>query len=196
MIVLITGGARSGKSSFAERYARQLGDEGYYMATAEALDTEMQERIDIHRRRREEETDFYWRATYETPLDLCDRLERIRVESRSDRSKRRVIVLDCLTLWLSNLLLANERRSDNELLGEMERLAEQLQCMIQPVLLVSNEVGNGIVPEYPLGRRYRDLAGRMNQRIAEISQEVFLVTCGIPVELKRLAFQLEPRTRG
>ncbi|MCC3376896.1 bifunctional adenosylcobinamide kinase/adenosylcobinamide-phosphate guanylyltransferase [Cohnella sp. REN36] len=180
MIVLVTGGARSGKSAFAERYAALHGREGVYVATSEALDEEMARRIALHRAQRER-SGFAWR-TVEEPLDLAGTLLRLR--------EKPVVLVDCLTLWLSNHLLREEGQADAEARIEerMQTLAEALGGMKGCVILVTNEVGDGVVPAYPLGRVYRDLAGVLNRQIAAVSDEVFLVTAGIPVELKRLAF--------
>lgn len=190
LIVLVTGGARSGKSRFAEQYAARLGSEGIYVATAEALDEEMRNRIEQHVLRRSRSA-FVW-ETREAPYELAETLEQIRVESRSAKARQRVVLVDCLTLWLSNWLLRTERDQPEKRVREkVEELVGVLGRMHNPVLLVSNEVGDGVVPEYPLGRLYRDLVGRANQRLAEISRQVFLVTAGIPVELKGQAFRFD-----
>jgi adenosylcobinamide kinase/adenosylcobinamide-phosphate guanylyltransferase len=180
MIVLITGGARSGKSRFAEQYAAHLGTGGLYVATAEALDDEMRERISAHKKQRQL-SGFAW-ETVEAPLDLSAVLQS---------SRHPVILVDCLTLWLSNWLLRCGYEENPEALvqSRIEELVRTLVSHTGHILLVSNEVGSGVVPEYPLGRLYRDLAGMMNQQIAAVSDQVFLVTAGIPVELKSLAFR-------
>lgn len=185
MKILVTGGARSGKSSFAERYAAHLGKSGIYIATSQPFDEEMAERLALHRERRDE-SGFAWQ-TVEEPLEVAEYLRQYAPSSGE------VVLIDCLTLWLSNWLFYYEKEADMEKrVGErIDELAEAVRTCAGTVLLVTNEVGSGIVPEYKLGRVYRDLAGRMNQRIAEVSGEVFLVTSGIPVELKRLAFRLE-----
>ncbi|MBB6675352.1 bifunctional adenosylcobinamide kinase/adenosylcobinamide-phosphate guanylyltransferase [Cohnella nanjingensis] len=180
MIVLVTGGARSGKSAFAEKYAALRAREGVYVATAEALDEGMSRRIALHREQRER-TGFAWR-TIEEPYDVPGVLLR--------HADAPVVLVDCLTLWLSNLLLREEGETDVEarIEASIEALTETLSGFQGRVILVTNEVGDGIVPAYPLGRVYRDLAGIMNRKVAAVSDEVFLVTAGIPVELKRLAF--------
>lgn len=182
MVVLVTGGARSGKSAFAEKYAALRADRGTYVATAQALDDGMRERIALHRSQRER-TGFRW-ETLEEPNDLAGALDRLKAEP--------VVLVDCLTLWLTNVLL--EREEDEAAARERTmRRIDELQAALAGypgnVILVTNEVGDGIVPEYPLGRLYRDLAGIMNQRIAAVSEEVFLVTAGIPVELRQIAFR-------
>lgn len=199
MIVLITGGARSGKSKFAEQYAAHIGREGIYIATSEVLDKEMEKRVAEHVLRRKQ-SPIHW-ETEEAPLHLVDTLERIRVQSRSVRAKERVILVDCLTIWLSNCLLhqfGEEGQIEDESIDQddymrnlIEQLVSVLQKMDNPVLLVTNEVGNGVVPPYKLGRLFRDWSGWMNQRLAEISDHVFLVTAGIPIDLKAIAFRWE-----
>jgi len=181
MIVLITGGARSGKSRFAAQYAACLGASGLFVATAEALDDDMRARVAAHRKEREL-AGFAW-ETAEEPLDLCGVLRA---------SRHPVILVDCLTFWLSNWLMKWEREENRAglLADKIGELAATLASHTSHVLLVTNEVGAGVVPEYPLGREFRDLAGMMNQRIAAVSDQVFLVTAGIPVELKSLAFRL------
>lgn len=184
MAVLVTGGARSGKSRFAERYAERLGTRGLYVATMQESDEELRARIAAHRLRRER-SGFPWR-TVEEPLDLAGVL---RQADSAASPPGEVILIDCLTLWLSNWLLKLEHAPDAE--DRLNRLIDELAGAIgaarRPLIAVTNEVGDGVVPAYPLGRRFRDLAGWMNQRVAARCDEVFLVTAGIPVELKRLA---------
>ncbi len=191
MIVTVTGGARSGKSTFAEKYAARLGAEGIYVATAQIYDDEMRRRIDLHADRRVSSS-FPW-ITVEQPYDVAELLKQINRESNLFRAERRVVLIDCLTLWLSNWLLRLESEPEPEaaVMGKIEELCGALKDFQGTVLLVTNEVGYGIVPEYKLGRMFRDLSGVMNQRAAAISKQVFLVTMGIPVELKQLAFRLE-----
>lgn len=192
MAVLITGGARSGKSSFAERYAAKLADRGIYIATAAIGDEEMRERIDRHRMQREEDA-FRW-STIEETLKLSEQLrilgsnadEAIRVGERPP-----VVLVDCLTLWLTNTLLAYEHESADRLEQEVDRLVEVVASYRHTLLLVTNEVGSGIVPAYPLGRTFRDAAGRMNRKLAEVCDRTFLVVSGIPVDLSRIAVSLD-----
>lgn len=178
--ILVTGGARSGKSAIAERLVLGLsGSTGsrnpeanpgaagpIYIATAEAGDAEMAARIAAHRSRRGPA----WQ-TREEPLDLVGLL------AETDGGAPRLV--DCLTLWLSNLLHAGH---DPE--HEGARLAEALRAQSAPVVLVTNEVGAGIVPENALARRFRDAAGRLNQRVAQECDAVWLAVAGCPVRVK------------
>lgn len=181
MAVLITGGARSGKSKFAERYAATLNSAGVYIATSQVLDDEMRERVERHRARRTE-SGFSW-ETVEESYDLCGVL---RTPGTSP-----LILIDCLTLWLTNWLLRYEHEDpETNVMKKIEELAQLWSVLPDHVIAVTNEVGDGLVPEYPLGRKFRDLAGIMNQRMAGVSNKVFLVTAGIPIELKSHAFHL------
>jgi adenosylcobinamide kinase / adenosylcobinamide-phosphate guanylyltransferase len=200
MLVLITGGARSGKSGFAEAYAAEFSKTGYYIATSQALDEEMEERIALHRTKRELDRDIFW-ETLEEPLALADVLGTL--DRAADKASPQVVLVDCLTLWLTNVLLAEEetewdkaarQRAAQRAEGAIDALIDSLLKVRHHVLLVTNEVGSGIVPEYPLGRLYRDLAGAMNRCVAAICQEVYLVTAGIPVELKRLQKELASKS--
>ncbi|WP_433945775.1 bifunctional adenosylcobinamide kinase/adenosylcobinamide-phosphate guanylyltransferase [Paenibacillus sp. SN-8-1] len=188
MIVLITGGARSGKSAFAERWCMKHASSAVYIATAEVYDEEMRERVNLHRRQRSE-ADYAW-TTLEEPLRLAELLK----ELDGARQDPPAVLVDCLTLWLSNVLLGAGEGPDTDTTAVVEREIEQLveaaKLYSGLLVLVTNEVGSGIVPEYPLGRLYRDLAGRLNRRMAEISEQVFLVTAGIPIELKSRAYDL------
>lgn len=165
--MLVLGGARSGKSRRAEALAEASGRALIYIATAEALDDEMRERIACHRASRAEG----WR-TVEAPRALA---AAIAAEDASDR----VLVIDCLTLWLSNLLIA-----DDDLEAAGDALAAEVVRLRGEIIFVSNEVGFGIVPDNALARRFRDAAGRLNQRIAAACDAVELVVAGIPVKVK------------
>jgi len=165
-IILITGGARSGKSVRAEARAKGFAGKPVYIATAEALDAEMRERIAGHRARRGGE----W-IEHETPLELVAALKA------TDGGGARLV--DCLTLWLSNLMHAERDWST-----ETAELAAALQAQKSPVVLVSNEVGLGIVPDNALARRFRDAAGLMNQTIAQAADEVEFIVAGLPVRVK------------
>ena len=164
-IVLLVGGARSGKSRIAQARAEALPGELVYVATGEALDAEMAERIAKHRADR----GARWR-TVEVPLDLPEAIRR---------ENGRVLLVDCLTLWLSNLLLG-----EHDIDAATERLLAALDAATGTVLLVSNEVGMGIVPENALARRFRDEAGRLNQRVGTVATEVLLVAAGLSLRMK------------
>jgi adenosylcobinamide kinase / adenosylcobinamide-phosphate guanylyltransferase len=188
MAILVTGGARSGKSTFAEKLAALLNDkQGIYIATAQIYDEEMRERILLHQEQRHQ-SGFNW-ITIEEPYELSKQLKQVS-ESDGDAP---IVLVDCLTLWLSNWLLRYEHDPDKseKLTKKIDELLEAASSCKGQVLMVTNEVGSGIVPEYPLGRSFRDLAGKMNQRLAALCDQVFLVTAGIPVELKSRAYRLE-----
>ncbi len=170
-ITFITGGARSGKSAFALQRASGIHGRKAYIATAEALDDEMRERISRHKAERGSEWD-----THEEPLRVTDALIGLQ-----DRYK--TVLLDCLTIWLSNILI-READVGKEINGFMDKLQVIKDTSPFHLIIVSNEVGAGIVPENCLARRFRDLAGTLNQRVAEIADEVYLVTAGIPLKLK------------
>lgn len=182
MSILVTGGARSGKSGFAERLVLSLADQAVYVATGQAFDEEMKARIALHRKLREESGGAW--EILEEPLELPALLGRL--------SGGKAVLVDCLTLWLSNVLLAVEDQEDRQerVERELSRLERSVASFRGTLVLVTNEVGDGIVPEYPLGRLYRDLAGRMNALLARQCGQVFLVTAGIPVELKSREYRL------
>jgi len=165
-LTLVLGGARSGKSTHAERLLTSLPGPWAYVATAEALDSEMRERIDIHQARRGPG----W-LQYETPLDLAGILA-------GDAAGQPCLV-DCLTLWVSNLMHADRNVAD-----EAEQLIGAVSKRTAPCIMVSNEVGLGIVPDNALARRFRDEAGRLNQRIAAAADRVVFVAAGLPMILK------------
>jgi adenosylcobinamide kinase/adenosylcobinamide-phosphate guanylyltransferase len=165
---LVLGGARSGKSTFAERLVCDSGLGRVYLATGEAGDTEMRERIARHRERR----GGNWHVV-EEPLALAETLAR---EARADRA----VLVDCLTLWLSNLMHAGR-----DIEAETGRLSAVLRSASGMLVLVSNEVGLGLVPETPLGRAFRDAQGRLNQAIAALADNVVFVAAGLPLWLKR-----------
>jgi adenosylcobinamide kinase/adenosylcobinamide-phosphate guanylyltransferase len=164
---LVLGGARSGKSAFAEQLMQGSGRKLVYLATATPGDAEMQTRIAHHRSRRGDG----WR-TVEEPLELTQALTR---ESAADCT----VLVDCLTLWLSNIMHAGR-----EIETETQHLAQWLCHAQNPVVLVSNEIGLGLVPETPLGRRFRDAQGRLNQAVAAAVANVVFVAAGLPLRLK------------
>lgn len=163
---LILGGARSGKSRFAEELALAAAGQRIYIATAEALDEEMEERISHHRRQRRDA----WR-TVECPLALP---EAITLHAAPNA----VLLVDCLTLWLSNLMMTGA-----DIAVERSKLADAVFAAPGVLLLVSNEVGQGIVPDNALARRFRDEAGWLNQAIARVANATWFVTAGIPSRL-------------
>lgn len=165
-LVLVLGGARSGKSTFAERRAAAHAPPWTYIATAQALDEEMRDRIAVHRARR----DTRWR-TVEAPHALA--------EAIAETPDHTPLLVDCLTLWLSNRLLA-----DADLACERAALVEALAARSGLTLVVSNEVGLGIVPDNALARRFRDEAGFLNQSVAAVADEVHLMVAGLPIRAK------------
>lgn len=165
-VTLVLGGARSGKSAYAEALVEGAGG-GIYLATAEAGDEEMAERIRLHRQRRGDA----W-TTVEEPLDLCGALARAAAPGRP-------ILVDCLTLWLSNLMGAGRDAA-----AGTRALVAGLAGLAGPVVFVSNEVGLGLVPETPIGRAFRDHAGRLNQAVAAAADRVVFVAAGLPLVLK------------
>jgi adenosyl cobinamide kinase/adenosyl cobinamide phosphate guanylyltransferase len=171
-LVLVTGGARSGKSRFAEQRLGELAPGGpwRYVATAEAADDEMRARIAHHRARRSER----WR-TVEAPRALAAAL-------RAPADGVAAMLVDCVTIWLSNLML--DGAADEALLAATDEAALAARDSAVPVVFVTNEVGGGIVPEHALARRFRDVAGWVNQRLAAACDEVFLVAAGLPLKLR------------
>ncbi|MDT1063400.1 bifunctional adenosylcobinamide kinase/adenosylcobinamide-phosphate guanylyltransferase [Paracoccus sp. CPCC 101403] len=165
-ITMVTGGARSGKSQLAESMTSRAPGPRVYIATAEAWDDEMTQRIEAHRARR----DAGW-TTLEAPLDLVGALQR----SDDGRTPR---LVDCLTLWLSNVMAAGDPGP------RVAALCDGLRRQQGPVVLVTNELGLGIVPDNKLARRFRDEHGWMNQSIAAIADEVWMAVSGLPLRLK------------
>ncbi|MGQ4678386.1 bifunctional adenosylcobinamide kinase/adenosylcobinamide-phosphate guanylyltransferase [Paenibacillus polymyxa] len=186
MKALVTGGARSGKSGFAEQLCMARAPRACYIATAQAYDVEMKERIALHRLQRDS-AGYDWQ-TLEEAQALPELLRRLGDDQALQPAP--MVLVDCLTLWLSNVLLAAGEDGEAAARAAMDELAAAVEQYPGSLVIVTNEVGDGIVPEYPLGRLYRDLSGIMNQRIARVCGEVFLVTAGIPVELKQLEYKL------
>jgi adenosyl cobinamide kinase/adenosyl cobinamide phosphate guanylyltransferase len=164
-LTFVIGGARSGKSRYAEGLIAALPPPWKYVATAEGGDAEMAERIAAHRARRGPN----WQ-TIEVTRDLAAALKTCHTMP---------VLVDCLTLWLTNLMLA-----EADIEAEFARLEQALASVTVPVVLVANEVGYGIVPDYPLGRRFRDWQGVLNQRIAARADRVVLVVAGLPLAVK------------
>lgn len=164
--ILITGGVRSGKSRIAEAWTQTEAGTAYYIATAQAFDTEMEARIAAHIERRGPE----W-ITLQEPLDI------IEVLQTTDGKGPRLV--DCLTLWLSNMMHA-----EIDWKSKADTLAEALGTQTSPVLIVTNEVGLGIVPDNALAREFRDAQGHLNQTIAAAATEVYLAVAGYPMKVK------------
>jgi adenosylcobinamide kinase/adenosylcobinamide-phosphate guanylyltransferase len=211
-LILVLGGARGGKSTFAERLAARLAGAVTYLATSEANDPEMAARRAAHRAARP----AAW-TTVECPLDVGAAVRdgaSVTAGAADASASVRVFLLDCVTLWVSNLLLADAdlggtapegqgNFDHSPITGEVEgaatarvdRAVDDLLLAVREtgatLVAVSNEVGFGVVPEYPLGRLFRDELGRVNRRLAEAADEVYLLVAGIPLELKALALSLE-----
>ena len=169
-IIFITGGCRSGKSRYALNYVNQHFLKKLYLATCEALDEEMAQRIEHHKKMRGPE----WH-TIEEPVEIVDKI-------RQYGDKVEVILLDCITLWLSNILMKWD--SDSRIMDEVDRFVNVIKQSPTSFIIVSNEVGMGIVPAEPLSRRFRDLSGMANQKIAEMADTVIFTVSGIPIFLK------------
>jgi adenosylcobinamide kinase/adenosylcobinamide-phosphate guanylyltransferase len=173
--ILVLGGARSGKTAFAERLAMRYGTRPAYLATAEALDAEMRERVATHRRVRAGRFE-----TIEEPIALSEAL--VAAHQTHD-----LILVDCLTLWITNMLIAN-----TDVASAVEELVATLDTIESSrVILVSNEVGLGIVPDNAMARTFRDLAGSAHQRLAEICADVYFIAAGLPLTLKGIPPDLE-----
>ena len=177
-LVLVLGGSRSGKSEFAESIAGQMGGAVTYIATTAVRDPEMADRVKIHRARRPQD----W-GTVEEEKDVS------RVVSNGREGE--VFLLDCVTVWITNLILDDQLTEQDLKAGEKERyVMEKVFQLADAVengahlILVSNEVGLGLVPEYPLGRLFRDLAGKVNQVLAARADQVYFVVAGLPLEIK------------
>ena len=175
---LILGGARSGKSSLAEKIAKESGKHVIYVATATIYDNEMQQRIARHI----DDRPSYW-TTVEEPLELAEVLTRYSKNSKDSSQQDVCILVDCLTLWLSNVLMQKDECLAQYKASLLQTL-NTLNDFSGPVILVSNEVGQGIVPMGELSRRFVDEAGWLHQEIAAIAQSVTLVVAGLPLVLK------------
>ena len=187
-IILITGGARSGKSAFAEKLAMRAEERVAYIATAEIWDSEMAERVDLHRNRRPSG----WQ-THEAPRQAENAMDAATFHAD-------LILFDCLTVYSTNCLLAlpeelDPRQRRNAVLESVDELVLAAQRFPGTVLFVTNEVGDGIVPDNALAREFRDVAGLVNQKVAQAADEVYWVVCGLPVEIKRQALQILEEAR-
>ena len=169
-IIFITGGARSGKSRFAEELAQNFPGPKAYLATAQPLDGEMAERILRHKQSRAGD----WH-TLEEPLRVAEAI-------RKNGDRFHLILLDCLTLWISNLMMAGW--SEENILGEADRLMQAGQATECSLIFVGNEVGMGIVPDNLQARTFRDLSGLVQQKIAREADEVYLMVSGLPQRIK------------
>ena len=167
-VILIGGGSRSGKTGFALGQAQRHGKRLAYVATAEALDDEMKERVAAHQAERGDRF-----TTIEEPIGVP-----VVIEERAGEFD--AIIVDCLTVWLANLMLSDEHDAE----GEVRRLVESARGCASTIVFVTNEVGTGIVPENDLARRFRDQAGWLNQQIAAASDEVYWMVFGCPLRVK------------
>jgi adenosylcobinamide kinase / adenosylcobinamide-phosphate guanylyltransferase len=176
-IILITGGTRSGKSDYARKTAEALSGNRAFVATCLATDEEMSRRI---RKHQQERLKADWH-TIEEPLELAGTLRKLQDFD--------VLLVDCLTLWISNLMYEGRDQesglSEGEITGKADELLKACSGLPGTVIFVTNEVGSGIVPENSLSRHYRDLVGRCNQVMAAGANEVYMVACGLPLNLKR-----------
>ncbi len=168
-ITLVTGGARSGKSSYALSLAESI-KKNVFIATAEAVDDEMQQRIDRHQKERNDRF-----LTIETPVHLGQAISAVESETQ-------LVIIDCLTVWLGNLLVKDD--SGQLLKTETEALLNILKDPPCPLVIVTNEVGMGIVPMNEMARKFRDQAGWLNQKIAELAEEVIFIISGISMKVK------------
>ncbi len=166
-IVFILGGARSGKSGFALKTASAIPGRKAYIATAQALDDEMEQRIARHKSERTDD----WQS-FEEPVNIHDLIAGIH-------GTYDVLLIDCLTLWITNLMLGND-----DIDGKAQLLLDALSSCRSSVFIVSNEVGLGIVPDNRLTRQFRDIAGTLNQKVAAVADEVYLVAAGLPLRMK------------
>lgn len=185
-IVLVTGGARSGKSEFAEKYVLHYGAKCAYIATAEILDEEMAERVRLHKARRPQTRWINFEAPYNAHEVLCEAAQE------ADAA-----LFDCLTLYMSNLLYGkNAPQGTTEekaqvVKAEIAKLIEAAEAGGKITVFVTNEVGAGIVPENAMAREYRDIAGWVNQQVADAADSIFYCVAGQAVDMKKLAFKFE-----
>ncbi len=180
--ILILGGARSGKSRFAQNLAHRLSDKVLFVATGEALDEEMRSRIEEHKKSRP----GTW-YNLEAPVKIGEKIP-------GQIGNANVVLIDCITLLVSNLLVCegDDRDKEEWVTGEINQLIKCIDKLDATFIIVSNEVGLGLVPENRLGRLYRDLLGRVNQLLAQRADEVYAMVAGIPVEVKSIAGENNP----
>lgn len=175
-VILITGGSRSGKSAYAQRLAESISEERTYIATCPVVDDEMAARIRKHQVARRNRN---WRTLEET-MDIAAALGRVRGSP--------VILVDCLTLWVNNLLYESELQekelNEEDIVGRCMNILDACDAIPGTVIFVTNEIGMGIVPDNAMSRRYRDLAGRCNQIVAGRSNAVILMVSGLPLNIK------------
>lgn len=170
ILILVTGGVRSGKSSYAQRIADSSGLKVFFIATAEELDGDMKKRIKAHKRSRPDG----W-VTIEEPFKLKNALISLP-------SGKKAVIIDCLTLLISNLI--QKGRSDDQIINEIKAALKAARAKAEVTVIVTNEVGSGIVPLNALSRRFRDLQGKINQIAAKEADRVCLLVSGIPVQVK------------
>ena len=168
VLILVGGGARSGKSKFAQQLALSLADQPLFLATGQPRDSEMEHRIKRHQELRSPQFQLV-----EEPIEIARVIKQYG-------PKTELILVDCLTLWLSNLL----EQCPDEMEGRLNELLATLQTSMTHLILVTNETGCGIVPENPLGRQFRDLLGELNQRVASLANEVYWVIFGCTLRVK------------
>ncbi len=173
-MILVIGGARSGKSSFSEKYALECGMKPFYIATAPCLDDEMRARIALHRAQREH---VNW-TTIESQVQLVEALQEA-VEKGAD-----TILVDCLTLWINNLLYEDSALNERIFSEKFTAILAQIKSIPCPITFVINEVGLGIVPESQIARTFRDISGRCAQMLASASDEVYWMVAGISQRIK------------
>lgn len=163
----VLGGARSGKSLFAEMLTLSLAPSCIYLATARVYDEEVRERVDVHKSRR----GANW-ASFEAPIELPSQLEKLAAQNSP-------ILVDCLTMWVTNLMM-----EEKDIDAHSDQLVDVLKTLPVPVVFVSNEVGQGIVPDNKMARQFIDHTGLLHQKISQIADEVYFITAGLPSKLK------------
>lgn len=164
--ILITGGIKSGKSMFAEKLTLSFGKKSTYIATAEIIDEEMRYRIDLHKQRRKDK----W-YEFESSVDLISSLNKVKQDSP--------VLIDCITLWLNNMFYKKKNWKI-----EIEKFSSHILTLEQPIVMVTNEVGSGLISMNKLSREFQDAAGVTNQILASVCSDVYTVTCGIPRKIK------------